>query len=117
MATTELFARETPNYSATTFPEPRPFQDHAHKALRDGMRGGHRRQMLMSRTINGKYQGRDEPTPMFEAMPANMMRELVSGHDEALLPEHGLEQVETVEAEEHKGIEMWPGVIGTRSNV
>jgi len=49
-----LFARETPNYSASTFPEPRPFQDTAHQALRDGLRAGHRCQMLMSPTGSGK---------------------------------------------------------------
>ena len=114
-ATTELFERSTPNYSATTLPEPRPFEDGAHQALRDGMRGGHQCQMLMSRTANSKCQGRDEPTPMFEAMPANMMRELVSGHDEALLPEHALEQVKIVEAGERKGLEMWAGVMGRRN--
>lgn len=49
-----LFERETPNYSATTFPEPRPFQDTAHQRLRDGLRAGHRCQMLMSPTGSGK---------------------------------------------------------------
>lgn len=50
----DLFERETPNYAATTFPEPRPFQDHAHQSLRDGLRAGHRCQMLMSPTGSGK---------------------------------------------------------------
>ncbi|HEY0955796.1 MAG TPA: DEAD/DEAH box helicase family protein [Roseateles sp.] len=50
----ELFERETPNYSATTFPPPRPFQDKAHQALRDGAKAGHRCQMLMSPTGSGK---------------------------------------------------------------
>lgn len=49
-----LFAREVPNYAATTFPPPRPFQDGAHQALRDGLRAGHRCQMLMSPTGSGK---------------------------------------------------------------
>lgn len=54
MATTELFERETPNYSATTFPTPRDFQDRAHQALRDGVKAGHQRQMLMAPTGGGK---------------------------------------------------------------
>ena len=49
-----LFERDAPNYSATTFPPPRPFQDVAHQALRDGAKAGHRRQMLMSPTGSGK---------------------------------------------------------------
>lgn len=49
-----LFSEAAPNYSATTFPEPRPFQDHAHQALRDGFRAGHKNQMLMSPTGSGK---------------------------------------------------------------
>lgn len=49
-----LFERETPNYSGASFPPPRGFQDSAHQALRDGVRAGHRRQMLMSPTGSGK---------------------------------------------------------------
>ena len=49
-----LFSEAAPNYSATTFPEPRPFQYHAHQALRDGFRAGHKNQMLMSPTGSGK---------------------------------------------------------------
>jgi len=49
-----LFERDAPNYSASTFPPPRPFQDAAHQALRDGLKAGHRRQMLMAPTGGGK---------------------------------------------------------------
>ena len=54
MATNELFERETPNYSGATFPTPRDFQDRAHQALRDGVKAGHQRQMLMAPTGGGK---------------------------------------------------------------
>ena len=50
----ELFERDTPNYASATFPEPRPFQDVAHQSLRDGVKAGHQRQMLMSPTGSGK---------------------------------------------------------------
>ena len=43
-----------PNYASTTFPEPRPFQLSAHSALRQGVRDGHKNQMLMSPTGSGK---------------------------------------------------------------
>jgi DNA repair protein RadD len=36
------------------FPEPRAFQDAAHERLRDGVRNGHRCQMLMAATGAGK---------------------------------------------------------------
>lgn len=50
----DLFEHARPNYAAATFPPPREFQDHAHQALRDGLRAGHRCQMLMSPTGSGK---------------------------------------------------------------
>lgn len=50
----ELFERDAPNYASATFPVPRPFQDVAHQALRDGVKAGHQRQMLMSPTGSGK---------------------------------------------------------------
>lgn len=49
-----LFPKDIPHYGAATFPPPRPFQDAAHQALRDGVRAGHQRQMLMSPTGSGK---------------------------------------------------------------
>jgi len=49
-----LFERETPNYSGATFPTPRAFQGTAHQLLRDGIRAGHKRQLLMSPTGSGK---------------------------------------------------------------
>jgi superfamily II DNA or RNA helicase len=42
------------NYGSTTFPEPRPFQVSAHEALRQGVRDGHKNQMLMAPTGAGK---------------------------------------------------------------
>lgn len=51
--TPDLFA-EAPQYAAATFPEPRPFQVAAHQALREGVRAGHRCQLLMSPTGSGK---------------------------------------------------------------
>ena len=47
----DLFA---PNYASARFPEPRPFQVDAHQKLRDGLRAGHRSQILMSPTGSGK---------------------------------------------------------------
>jgi superfamily II DNA or RNA helicase len=44
----------TPNYGSAKFPEPRMGQAEAHEALRQGIRAGHRRQMLMSPTGSGK---------------------------------------------------------------
>jgi len=49
----ELFGRE-PDYSNPKFPQPREFQDRAHQALREGMRNGHRRQLLVAPTGAGK---------------------------------------------------------------
>lgn len=45
---------DAPNYEGAKFPTPRPFQDKAHEALRQGIRDGHRRQMLMAPTGAGK---------------------------------------------------------------
>lgn len=47
----DLFA---PNYVSARFPEPRPFQVDAHQKLRDGLKAGHRTQILMSPTGSGK---------------------------------------------------------------
>lgn len=43
-----------PNYEGATFPEPRPFQTSAHESLRQGLRDGHRCQVLMAPTGAGK---------------------------------------------------------------
>jgi len=48
------FYSESPQYRNVTFPEPRPFQDEAHEALRNGFRNGHKRQVLMAATGAGK---------------------------------------------------------------
>jgi DNA repair protein RadD len=45
---------DTPNYHSTRFPEPRAFQSAAHDSLRNGLRAGHRCQLLMSPTGSGK---------------------------------------------------------------
>jgi DNA repair protein RadD len=45
---------DAPNYQSARFPEPRPFQVKAHDSLRDGIRAGHRCQLLMSPTGSGK---------------------------------------------------------------
>ena len=50
---TDLFEDLRPNYSSACFPAPRPFQLTAHEALRQGLRDGHRCQMLMSPTGMG----------------------------------------------------------------
>jgi DNA repair protein RadD len=44
----------SPNYSSARFPNPRPFQTAAHDALRQGLREGHKNQILMSPTGSGK---------------------------------------------------------------
>lgn len=50
-----LFADlDTPNYVSACFPAARPFQDSAHESLRQGVRAGHRCQMLMAPTGAGK---------------------------------------------------------------
>lgn len=45
---------DAPNYSSAKFPPPRPFQSAAHDKLRDGLRAGHKAQLLMSPTGSGK---------------------------------------------------------------
>lgn len=45
---------DAPNYASATFPEPRLFQVSAHEALRQGVREGHKNQLLMSPTGSGK---------------------------------------------------------------
>lgn len=49
-----LFDDDAPNYASASFPPPRPFQSDAHERLRQGVRDGHRCQMLMSSTGSGK---------------------------------------------------------------
>lgn len=41
-------------YGSARFPEPRPFQQSAHDSLRQGVRDGHKNQILMSPTGSGK---------------------------------------------------------------
>ena len=53
MTTYSLF-HDAPQYATATFPAPRPFQEEAHEALRQGARNGHRCQMLMAATGAGK---------------------------------------------------------------
>ena len=50
----DLIEREVANYTSVTFPPPRAFQTVAHEKLRDGVRSGHRVQMLMAPTGAGK---------------------------------------------------------------
>lgn len=45
---------DAPNYASASFPPARAFQESAHGSLRDGLRDGHRCQMLMSPTGSGK---------------------------------------------------------------
>lgn len=49
-----LFGDDMANYASSTFPEPRPFQQHAHELLRQGFRDGHKNQMIMAPTGGGK---------------------------------------------------------------
>lgn len=49
-----LFQDAVPDYSNTSFPPPRPFQQSAHEALRQGFREGHRCQLIMAPTGAGK---------------------------------------------------------------
>lgn len=46
--------KDAPNYASATFPVPRPFQDSAHEALREGARAGHKNQFVMAPTGAGK---------------------------------------------------------------
>jgi superfamily II DNA or RNA helicase len=43
-----------PNYTSTSFPEPRDFQNTAHDKLREGAKAGHRCQIIMAPTGGGK---------------------------------------------------------------
>lgn len=45
---------DAPTYASTTFPPPRDFQVSAHEKLRDGIRAGHKRQLLVAPTGSGK---------------------------------------------------------------
>lgn len=45
---------DSPSYENTRFPTPREFQLTAHEKLREGMRAGHRRQLLVAPTGAGK---------------------------------------------------------------
>lgn len=49
-----LFADEAHSHAATRFPTPRPFQESAHHALRQGFRDGHRCQLIAAPTGGGK---------------------------------------------------------------
>lgn len=49
-----LFADEAHSYEGAKFPAPRPFQESAHQALRQGFAEGHRRQLLCAPTGAGK---------------------------------------------------------------
>lgn len=49
-----LFADEAPSYDSARFPTPRPFQESAHQALRQGFRDGHRCQLIAAPTGAGK---------------------------------------------------------------
>ena len=49
----EVF-EDAPHYGSAEFPPPRPFQTTAHEKLRQGVREGHKCQMLMSPTGSGK---------------------------------------------------------------
>lgn len=53
-AVVERLFDDAPNYGSTTFPSPRPFQVSAHDALRQGVRDGHKNQLLMAPTGAGK---------------------------------------------------------------
>lgn len=45
---------DAPEYSTVSFPTPRDFQVTAHEKLRDGVRAGHRKQLLVAPTGSGK---------------------------------------------------------------
>ena len=49
-----LFTDAAPDYTTALFPPPRPFQQSAHEALRQGVREGHRCQALVAPTGGGK---------------------------------------------------------------
>ena len=56
--------RDAPHYGSVTFPEPRPFQQTAHDALRAGVAEGHKNQMVMAPTGAGKCLGYGTPVLM-----------------------------------------------------
>ena len=62
--TSERMFDDAPSYDKATFPPPRPFQDTAHQALRQGVKDGHRCQVLMAPTGGGKCLGYDTPVLM-----------------------------------------------------
>ncbi len=49
-----LYVDERPNYATNLFPSPRSIQEIAHNGLRDGVRAGHKNQMLVAPTGGGK---------------------------------------------------------------
>lgn len=49
-----LFDDDKPQYASTRFPDPRPFQQSAHDALRQGFKEGHKNQIIMAPTGAGK---------------------------------------------------------------
>ena len=49
-----LFPEVEASSAATSFPPPRPFQQTAHEALREGRRAGHKNQLIMAPTGAGK---------------------------------------------------------------
>lgn len=49
-----LFADDAHRYDGAKFPTPRPFQESAHQALRQGFKEGHRRQLIAAPTGAGK---------------------------------------------------------------
>lgn len=53
MITARLF-NDSPQYAAAQFPTPRDFQVTAHEKLRDGLRRGHKKQLLVAPTGSGK---------------------------------------------------------------
>jgi superfamily II DNA or RNA helicase len=48
----QLFNTEA-NYDSVVFPTPRDFQVTAHEKLRNGLRAGHRKQLLVAPTGSG----------------------------------------------------------------
>ena len=54
MTQEDAFGHEAPRYDATHFPPPRDFQGTAHEELREGVRGGHKNQLIMAPTGAGK---------------------------------------------------------------
>ena len=49
-----LFHEAAPDYTTARLPTPRPFQESAHQALRQGFAEGHRRQLVCAPTGAGK---------------------------------------------------------------